>query len=147
RRNFVLDQMVSNDFITPEEANAAKAMPLGLVAQAGSKYRTADAGYFLEEVRRQLIDKYGEKAEDGPNSVYAGGLWVRTSLDTQLQAAARKSLRAGLLRFGGGRWTGPIATIDLSEGNWRGQLQSSSLGISYENWRVGVVTARSGSSA
>ncbi|HTM94923.1 MAG TPA: transglycosylase domain-containing protein [Croceibacterium sp.] len=146
RRNFVLDQMASNDFITPEEADAAKAMPLGLVAQAGSKYRAADAGYFLEEVRRQLIDKYGEQAEDGPNSVYAGGLWVRTSLDTKLQAAARKSLRAGLLRFGGGRWTGPIATIDLSKGSWRGQLQSSSLGINYENWRVGVVTARSGAS-
>jgi len=147
RRNFVLDQMASNNFVTAAEAEAAKAMPLGLVTEAGSKYRTADAGYFLEEVRRQLIDKYGEQADDGPNSVYAGGLWVRTSLDTDLQAAARKSLRAGLLRFGGNRWTGPLAKIDLSKGNWRGQLQSSSLSISYENWRVGVVTARNGNSA
>jgi len=147
RRNFVLDQMVGNDFITREEAEAAKAKPLGLVAEAGSKYRAADAGYFLEEVRRQLIEKYGEQADDGPNSVYAGGLWVRTSLDTNLQAAARKALRAGLLRFGGGRWNGPLAKIDVSKGDWRGQLQSSNLSISYENWRVGVVTARNGNSA
>src|SRR5690606_27272488 len=44
-------------------------------------------------------------------------------------------------------WTGPIATIDLSAGSWRGQLQSSFLSTSYKDWRVGVVTARSGDSA
>jgi penicillin-binding protein 1A len=148
RRNFVLDQMADNDFVTQAQADAAKAMPLGLVAQPGSKYRAADAGYFLEEVRRQLIEKYGEQAENGPNSVYAGGLWVRSSLDTQLQGAARKALRAGLMRYGGGRaWSAPIATIKLSDGNWRGQLQSSYIGINYEDWRIGVVTDRAGDSA
>src|SRR5690606_27929775 len=148
RRNFVLDQMASNNFVTAAEANAAKALPLGLVVEAGTKYRAADAGYFLEEVRRQLIDKYGEQAEDGPNSVYAGGLWVRTSLDTQLQAGARKALRAGLMRFGGGRaWHGPIATIDPGNGDLKQQLASANIGISYENWRVGVITGREGSSA
>jgi penicillin-binding protein 1A len=147
RRNFVLDQMADNDFVTAEEADAAKAMPLGLVAEPGSKYRAADAGYFLEEVRRQLIDKYGEQAEAGPNSVYAGGLWVRTSLDTELQGAARKALRAGLMRYHGGRgWTGPIAKIDIGDGNWRGQLQSSYISINYEDWRIGVVTDRAGDS-
>jgi penicillin-binding protein 1A len=148
RRNFVLDQMADNDFITEAQADAAKAMPLGLVANPGSKYRVADAGYFLEEVRRQLIEKYGEQAENGPNSVYAGGLWVRSSLDTQLQGAARKALRAGLMRYQGGRaWTAPIATIKLSDGDWRGQLQSSYIGINYEDWRIGVVTDRAGDSA
>ncbi len=85
RRNFVLDQMVANDFITASAASAAKAKDLGLVEQRVE--RSADAGYFLEEVRRQLIEKFGETAEDGANSVYAGGLWVRTSLDTELQMA------------------------------------------------------------
>ena len=45
-------------------------------------------GYFMEEVRRQLIARFGENAETGPNSVYAGGLWVRTSYDPR-DAAAR----------------------------------------------------------
>ena len=62
-----------------------KAAPLGLVTERAERY--ADAGYFIEEVRRQLLARYGEKAEDGPNSVYAGGLWVRTSLDPELQDA------------------------------------------------------------
>ncbi len=146
RRNFVLDQMAKNDFITQAQAQAAEAQPLGLVTQR--RTRSADAGYFLEEVRRELIDRFGESAEDGPNSVYAGGLWVRTSLDTQLQDAARDALRYGLLRYHGNRgWRGPIATIDLSDGDWRGQLDGSNLAINYKDWRVGVVTQRDGSSA
>lgn len=146
RRNFVLDQMEANGFITGSERRAAAAKPLGLVTQR--RERSIDAGYFLEEVRRELIERFGEIAEDGPNSVYAGGLWVRTSLDPQIQLAARDALREGLLRYHGGRgWSGPIATIDVSGGDWAGQLQSSPLGINYRDWKVGIVTNRSGSSA
>ncbi|MBD2841681.1 penicillin-binding protein 1A [Erythrobacter rubeus] len=146
RRDFVLSQMEENGYITEAERQEAAAMPLGLVRQRSQ--RSVDAGYFLEEVRRKLIDEFGETAEDGNNSVYAGGLWVRTSLDPELQEAAREALRAGLMRYHGNRgWTGPIATIDVSEGNWASQLASSYLAIRYEDWRVGVVTQRSGSSA
>ncbi|MXO85414.1 penicillin-binding protein [Altererythrobacter aurantiacus] len=147
RRNFVLGQMAENDFITEAEARAAQAQPLGLQRQQPGA-RSADAGYFFESVRRELIDRFGENAEDGDNSVYAGGLWIRTSLDTELQNAARDALRAGLLRYHGNRgWTGPIATLNVDEGNLSGQLASSNLGINYEDWRVGVVTERSGSRA
>lgn len=146
RRNFVLNQMEANGFITGSERRAAAAKPLGLVTQR--RERSVDAGYFLEEVRRELIERFGENAEDGANTVYAGGLWVRTSLDPQIQLAARDALREGLLRYHGGRaWTKPIATIDVRERNWASQLQSSPLGISYRDWKIGVVTSRSGASA
>jgi penicillin-binding protein 1A len=146
RRNFVLDQMLANDFITASAASAAKNMPLGLETQRAT--RSADAGYFLEEVRRQLIEEFGETAEDSETSVYAGGLWVRTSLDVELQDAARKALRAGLVRYHGNRgWSGPVATIDFDDGPWASQLASSNLAVNYDDWRVGVVTKRSGSSA
>ncbi|WP_226017062.1 penicillin-binding protein 1A [Novosphingobium sp. FKTRR1] len=144
RRNWVLDQMVKNGWASADQAAQAKAQPLGLVPRRSENY-TADAGYFLEEVRRQLIEKFGENADNGPNSVYAGGLWVRTSLDTQLQSAAQDSLRAGLLRYSGGRgWHGPVATIDVS-GNWQAELVTANIGIRYQDWRVGVVLGRSGS--
>ena len=92
-------------------------------------------------MRRQLIDKFGENAEDGPNSVYAGGLWVRTSLDLELQDAARDALRAQLLSYQGNRgFSGPIATLNPDNGDLIGQLRSSNLSINYEDWRVGVVT-------
>ena len=143
RRNFVLDQMVSNGYVESAAAQAAKAQPLGLVRQRSE--RSADAGYFLEEVRRQLIDQFGETAEDGENSVYAGGLWVRTSLDMELQDAARTALRAQLLRYHGNRgFAGPIATINPDNGDLIGQLRSSNLSIRHEDWRVGVITSTEG---
>ena len=147
RRNWVLDQMEDNGHITVAERDAAKAQPLGII-QGGRRERSADAGYFLEEVRRQLIDKYGEQAEDGPYSVYAGGLWIRTSLDIELQNAARDALRDGLMRYHGNHgWHGPIATINFDDGSWSSQLASSYLSINYKDWRVGVVTQRSGDAA
>ncbi|VVT16214.1 penicillin-binding protein 1A [Erythrobacter sp. EC-HK427] len=147
RRDFILSQMEDNGYITQEQMAAAQAAPLGVV-QGGGQVRSVDAGYFLEEVRRQLIARFGEEAVDGENSVYAGGLWVRTSLDMELQEAARNSLRDAMLRYHGNRgWTGPIATIDPDDGSLTSQLASSYLGINYEDWRIGVVTQRNGGSA
>ncbi|MEO6388604.1 MAG: PBP1A family penicillin-binding protein [Croceibacterium sp.] len=147
RRNFVIDKMQENGHITVAQASAAKAAPLGLATQRDDT-RSVDAGYFLEEVRRTLIDKYGEQAADGPHSVYAGGLWVRTSLDPAMQDAARDSLRSGMFAYSAGKaWHGPIAHLDPDKGKLTGQLASSNLGVNYKNWRIGVVTDRSGASA
>jgi len=143
RRNWVLDQMVKNGWVSAGEAAEAKVQPLGLVQRRADNY-SADAGYFLEAVRRQLIEKFGENADNGPNSVYAGGLWVRTSLDTELQTAAQNALRIGLLRYSAARaWSGPIAKLDIS-GNWQSELITSNISIHYADWRIGVVLDRRG---
>jgi penicillin-binding protein 1A len=143
RRNYVLDQMVANGWATPAQAAAAKAMPLGLHPRRTERYDPS-IGYFTEETRRRLIGRFGENAEDGPLSVYAGGLWVRTSLNREMQGAARDALRAGLLRYHGNRgWVGPIAHIDDMD-TWQTQLIVSNLSIDYQDWRIGVVTSRSG---
>lgn len=148
RRDFVLAQMQENGFISNAEKQAAAAQSLGLKTQRSSRSASADAGYFLEAVRRDLIEKFGETAEDSANSVYAGGLWVRTSLDPELQTATSEALREGLFRYHGRRgWSGPIATIKFEDGPWASQLASSNKGINYKDYRVGVVTQRSGGSA
>ena len=147
RRNHVLDQMVGNGWATPAAADAAKAMPLGVIPRRIEAYDPS-VGYYVEEVRRRLIAKYGEKAEDGPYSVYAGGLWVHTSLDPALQKAAQDALRNGLLRFSGGReWKKPVAQIDMAGGNWQSQLGLLNKSINYKSWRIGAVIARDGASA
>jgi penicillin-binding protein 1A len=144
RRNYVLDQMVVNGWATPAAAAEAKAMPLGLKPRRAERYDPS-IGYFIEETRRRLIDRFGENAEDGQQSVYAGGLWVRTSLDPGMQGAVRDALRAALLRYHGNRpWVGPIAHISDMD-SWQTQLIVSNLTIDYKDWRIGVVTARSGS--
>jgi len=147
RRNWVLDQMAKNGWATEAEVAQAKAQPLGLIPRRVESYDPS-VGYYVEEVRRRLIDKYGEKAEDGPNSVYAGGLWVRTSLDPQLQKAAQDSLRAGLLRYAAGKaWHGPVAHIKLGDDDWQTQLIASNISIHYQDWRIGIVTERNGGNA
>jgi len=138
RRNWVLDQMVDNGWATQGQADAAKAQPLGLKQRRAEVYDSA-TGYFVEEVRRRLIAKYGENAETSPNSVYAGGLWVRTSLDMEMQRAVRDALRVGLLRYHGNRgWTGPIAKVSDLE-KWQTELIVSNKTIDYKDWKIGVI--------
>ena len=146
RRNWVLDQMVKNGAVSSAEAENAKAQPLGLIAHRVESYDPS-TGYFVEEVRRRLIEKFGESAEDGPNSIYAGGLWVRTSLDPQMQREAQNALRTGLLRYSAGHaWSGPIAHVDLDPDTWQSQLITLNKTISYLDWRVGLVLKREGAS-
>lgn len=147
RRNWVIDQMVRNGAINPAQAAQAKAEPLGIISRRAEAYDPS-VGYFVEEVRRDLIAKYGETAENGPNSVYAGGLWVRTSLDPQVQKATQDALRAGLIRYANGHpWSGPIDHVEIDADRWQGQLALLGKSVSYQDWRVGLVLSRSGSSA
>ncbi len=146
RRNYVLAEMERAGWITVAQRDAANAMPLGLVERSGSQFREV-GGYYMEEVRRQLLDRFGENADDGPHSVYSGGLWVRTSYDDRLQRAAESALRAGLLRYSGGRaWSGPLATIPIGE-DWQSRLQSSFITVDYDDWRVAVVISKDGGEA
>lgn len=144
RRNWVLDQMVKNGAVSAAEAAQAKALPLGIIPRRAAAYDPS-TGYFVEEVRRNLIEKYGENAEAGPNSVYDGGLWVRTSLDPQIQKATQDALRAGLLRYGGGRaFSKPIEHIDVDADKWQSQLIALGKSINYQDWRIALVTVRAG---
>jgi penicillin-binding protein 1A len=146
RRNYVLAQMERNGFITAQQRAAADSLPLGTVRGPRESIRNV-GGYFVEEVRRTLVQQYGEEMEDGPNSVYAGGLWVRTSLDLDMQEAAQTALRDGLMRYERGRgWRDPGLTIPI-DGDWRFQLSAADYGVGYDDWRAAVVLSKEGNSA
>ena len=103
RRDWVLGEMQQNGFITGDEARRARAMPLQIARQSG--FDSAEAPYFAEEVRREVVSRFGE------DMLYAGGLSVRTTLDPELQHAARMALQRGL------------EALDRRQG-WRGALAS-----------------------
>ena len=146
RRNFVLGSMANNGAITPAQRDAARAMPLGLT-DSGNRAVAQVGGYYMEEVRRQLIAEFGETAEKGPHSVYAGGLWVRTPYDSRMQAAATNALRRGLIRYDAGKgWSGPIARIEADD-QWASRLASSFIGIDYDGWRIAAVVSKSSGAA
>ncbi|GAA4028233.1 penicillin-binding protein 1A [Sphingomonas rosea] len=147
RRNYVLREMASNGYITEAQAQAAAATTLGTIRYgSNAKFREV-GGYFTEEVRREIIKKYGEDQKDGPNSLYAGGLWVRTSMNPVMQEAAAEALREGLARFDGGRgWRDTGVSVDTA-GDWRGQLERAPIGTGFPDWRKAVVLSKSGGAA
>src|SRR4051812_39380292 len=140
RRNYVLREMSKNGYIREDEWRSAAAQPLGTIRYGSSEKFRQQGGYFMEEVRRELIKQFGESADKGPNSLYAGGLWVRSSMDPKLQDAAAQSLRDGLVRFDGGRGCRDLnMTVDLAKGDWAGQLDRAPVGPGYVDWKKAVV--------
>jgi penicillin-binding protein 1A len=136
--------MLANGFISRPQHDAALAMPLSIVPRIERKRRDI-GGYFLEEVRRQLIASYGENNKTGPNSVYDGGLWIRSSLDPKAQFATEKALRDGLRRYDSGKpWKGPEGRIDVSDDKWAGRLAGANIGSGSPEWRIAVVLNRAG---
>jgi penicillin-binding protein 1A len=147
RRNWVLGEMARNNFITAAQRDQAIAEPLVTVRTGADNVRNV-GGYFMEEVRRLLIQRFGSTADpQHPNSVYAGGLWVRTSYDPVMQQAAEAALRDGLVRFEAGRgWRDPGISVDMSR-DWRSQLAAAPFGVGYPDWRSAVVISKDGGSA
>ena len=133
RRNWVIDRMVENGYVSREEGDKAKLQPLGVNPRVMSP-NTYAAGYFAEEVRRELSDRYGEK------KLYEGGLSVRTTLDPQMQVWARKALVDGLVRYDESRgWRGAIRHVDLGS-DWGVTLASVPALNDVQPWRLAIVT-------
>lgn len=136
RRNWVISQMAENNYITDEQAAAAKAEPLVTQTRAlGSQ--AADVDYFVEEVRRLLIGRY--KAE----GLYDSGLQVRSTLDTRLQNYAVSALRSGLVRYDRRHgWRGAKKHVDLI--GWIKNLSALPNESGIETWRLAVALAYEG---
>ena len=116
RRNWVIGRMQANGYITADEMRAARAKPL--TVNPSRVRRAAGAGYFLEEARRRIVERYGR------NKLFQGGLSVRTTLDLKVQAQAREALTSGLRSYDRKRgWRGAVtrvdvAGLDLSTADW-----------------------------
>jgi len=119
--------------INKEDAEAAKQIPLE--TRSRNEGESISADYFSEEVRRQLVEQFGDKA------VTEGGLAVKTSLNPRLQQAAAKALRDGLITFDRRNrgWRGPVSHIS-DFGDWQKKLQETSVPHGGEEWRLALVT-------
>ncbi|HID88589.1 MAG TPA: penicillin-binding protein [Anaerolineae bacterium] len=93
RQRLVLDQMVRQGCITPEEAEAAANEPWHL-ASATEQFDFL-APHFSVYVRNQLEEMFG------PDLVHRGGLRVYTTLDYDLQQQAECVARAHIRRLSG----------------------------------------------
>jgi penicillin-binding protein 1A len=134
RRNWVISRMLENGKITKEEADDATREPLAM--RVRDEADTANADYYFEDVRRQLVSQFGD------DQVYKGGLEVKTSLDPHLQDIATKALRDGLIEFDRRErgWRGPVAHM-TTFADWQKQLQKMNPPPGGEAWGLAVVIA------
>src|SRR6185295_10501159 len=132
RRNYVLDRMVEDRYLKPDDAEKAKKDPLAVTTRTTGAHIFA-AEYFAEEVRRDLNDRYGEK------KLYEGGLSVRTTIDPKLQSIARKTLTDGMVKFDETQgYRGAVTKLDLS-GDWGVKLADQKALSDIAPWRLAVV--------
>lgn len=135
RRNWVIGRMLEDGVIDGEQAKKALATPLIIRKRGETEFVKAD--YFAEEVRRELVERYGEE------NLYKGGLSVRTTMDPHYQRIADRALKKGLEAYDRRHgWRGPIAQIDITSASghdWLNRLADIKLPKALGAWQLAVI--------
>ncbi len=129
RRNFVLEEMYENGYISEAVYHVERDQPLRSVQNGDfESFRTAlpPRDYFTDEVRRQLSEDFGE------GEFFTGGFTVRATIDQEMQNEAALSLRTGLEKF------------DRQRGIWRGTdvILSEETLADETTWRAALSDAK-----
>lgn len=86
RRATVLKRMFDEGFITKKQMEESDAEPITLASRGA----LPQAPYFLETIRRKLEERYGS------DRIYREGLEIYTTLNVEMQEAARRAVAIGL---------------------------------------------------
>ena len=136
RRNWVLGQMAENGWAS--RAAAADAQQQDLVTQtAPARAHYRDADYFMEEVGVRARAKLGQRVDEA-------GLYMRTTMDSRLQTAARIALMDGLEQYDRRHgWRGAMGRVEIKPG-WEDAARAQSPASERRAWRTAVVDRASG---
>ena len=142
RRNYVLQQMYHNKYLTKAQYKTALADPLKSV-QAGDfpgfTRTLPPRNYFTDEIRRQLSQTFGRQ------EFFGGGLTVRATIDPDMQKLAAQALRDGLERYDRSKhvWRGTGKHLPLrdlkTEATWRKALSHVRVPRDIPGWYPAVV--------
>ncbi len=108
RQKYVLNQMVKNGMITPQQAEKAYKQKITIVPQ--KNYNITVAPYFLDYIKKYMIKKYGLE------NLLTQGYKIYTTVNLKYQQYAREALRRGLEEYEQRHgWPGPEKNIPQSE--------------------------------
>ena len=122
-----LKRMYENDYISGEEFERYTIEPIKTHLHKDKNIFSSD--YYLEVIRQQIIDTFGEKY------LYSGGLSVRTSLDTEAQFQADTALKEGLLAYDKRYGYRGVIKNDQSD-NWLNSLKDIDLPYNFQFAKV-----------
>ncbi|MAQ28160.1 MAG: penicillin-binding protein [Pelagibacteraceae bacterium] len=130
RRNLVIKNLYENSYIDKESYN--KLINKDIILNKRKKIYLEDANYYVEDVRKSLVNKFGF------DKVYKQGFTIKTPLDLNLQALASESLRQGLINYDQRKgWRGPLRNISNID-NWEKDLKKYELEKNI-NWELAIV--------
>lgn len=124
RRDWVIDRMNEDGFITQQQVQEAKSVPINLRNRDVAEITRAD--FFSEEVRRTLAEMYGSDV------LYNGGLVVKTTLEPEMQKAADVALRKALIEYDRRRGYRGALTHLVNEKEWKRSLAALTKEHSYQ---------------
>jgi penicillin-binding protein 1A len=115
RRNWVLDRMREDGYISAYDCEKAKAEDL-VATKKMEEERPKNMDYFAEEVRKYLEDNYGSDA------LKEGGYIVKTTADPLLQNLSTKALRKYINDYDIAHgYRGALGKLENTE-NWKNSL-------------------------
>ena len=140
RRNWVIQRMIDENFISEEDGFVAMDKPISLKPKQADE--VTHASFFSDSVKKELSDLYGS------DSVFENGIVVRTTLDPKLQDVAINSFEKGIEEYDTKHgYRGALGKID-STGNWQENLQKFDTKKIYkETWQRAVILSLSKDSA
>jgi len=108
RQEYVLQRMVKEGYITSAEADHARTTPIVLTSR--KKMNSDQSAYFLEHIRIQLEEKYGE------DLLYKGGMKIYTTMNAGMQKAAHENVLSGLKAVDKRQgFRGPVSRLSQEE--------------------------------
>ena len=119
RRNLVIKNLLENSYINEEKYSELINSEIKL--RKRKKKYLEDARYYVEDVRKYLVEKYGF------NKIYKQGFTIKTPINLELQSIATQSLREGLEEYDKRKgWRGPILNKKITD-KWNKNLKKYKL--------------------
>ncbi len=130
RRNLVINNLLENSYIDKNKYNEIINSDIEL--RKRKKTYLEDARYYVEDVRKYLVEKYGF------DKIYKQGLIIKTPINLELQSIATESLRKGLEEYDKRKgWRGALTNKKYSK-NWNTDLKKFKIEKSL-NWKLAIV--------
>ncbi len=130
RRNLVIKNLFENSYINENKYKELLNSEINL--RKRKKKYLEDARYYVEDVRKNLVEKYGFE------KIYEQGFAIKTPINLELQSFATQSLREGLEEYDRRKgWRGPLLNKKIN-GNWNENLKKYKLEKSI-GWDLAII--------
>ncbi len=130
RRNLVIKNLYDNSYI--DEKKYKKLLNSEIKLRKRKKKYLEDARYYVEDVRKYLVEKYGFE------KIYKQGFAIKTPINLNLQTIATQSLREGLEEYDKRKgWRGPIVN-KKNFNNWSKDLEKYELEKTI-GWNLAII--------